>query len=406
MRFEQLERAAPRRPRRAPREPRATCPPKQAAGDPLDPRSDIYTLGAILYEVVSLRYSVEGDTVKEVLESVKGGSHRPLAEVAPEASSSLVAVVERALALDPAYRYGSVTALADDVERVLDGQTPTAENASLFTRFGRFYVGRDPGFARLRVMDVDFMFLAGGLLGVAVGLWIAAWLGGWAAWGFLARAWWWASLRRSGGFVRVPRAKAAEAQSLAGASAPESPAPHLVGTHAAPRPSLKQNAPAPHWLSLVHPILVQNHCFSDGAASAKHRGASGSLWHSPPSGEQNFPTPFSFPGSPGWMHDSGGAITSLPSPASALPAAPAEPPLEPPEPPSPDESLPARRQRERPHHDAHTGVREGRSPEPSLAQGRFQGRKFRPVSSQRAFHRPTTDTDEERRAHLAGKRMG
>jgi len=151
--------------------------PEQAAGGSVDARSDVYALGAILYEMVALTPAFAGDTLSEILESVKAGRFAPLGDVAPDASPSIVAVTNKAMAHDPDDRYQSVSELAHDVERVVDGQTPEAEHASLLTRAERFYMSPDRGLARIRVVDVDMMVGAGMLLGVAMGLVLALWLG-------------------------------------------------------------------------------------------------------------------------------------------------------------------------------------------------------------------------------------
>ena len=140
--------------------------PEQARGEALDERSDVYTLGVILYELAALRSPYEAHTVAEVLAKVQRAEVRPLRLASPGALGSLVAVVERAMARDPARRYATVASLRDDVEKVLEGRTPAAEDAPLVARAARFYVARSKILARLRMIDFE-LFMFGSFLGGA-----------------------------------------------------------------------------------------------------------------------------------------------------------------------------------------------------------------------------------------------
>ncbi len=159
--------------------------PEQARGLEVGPSSDIYALGVILYELTSLRCPIEGETIEEVLSHVKAGDYVPLREAMPAVSASLAAVVERAMALEPANRYARGSDLAKDIERVLDGRTPEAETTSLAKRFQRYWTTEDQ--ARLRPMDLDFLILSGIISGIALGSWVASAVSGWE-WALLIAA--------------------------------------------------------------------------------------------------------------------------------------------------------------------------------------------------------------------------
>ena len=102
--------------------------PEQARGehDRLGPATDVYSLGATLYTVLTNRKPVEGETLEEIFEKVHFGNRRTAREQNPRIDISLSAVCERAMALEPAERYTSVRELSDDVERYLADETVTA----------------------------------------------------------------------------------------------------------------------------------------------------------------------------------------------------------------------------------------------------------------------------------------
>jgi len=90
--------------------------PEQARGEKLvDQRADVYALGAILYELVSLTRPHPGDSQNATLHHTATQPAIPLASLEPDLPPAFVAVVERALASDPAARLPSADALGREL---------------------------------------------------------------------------------------------------------------------------------------------------------------------------------------------------------------------------------------------------------------------------------------------------
>ena len=95
-------------------------PPEQAAGRKAEvgPRSDVYALGAILYELLTGQMPFEGETTHEVLRKVQTESVVPPRSLNPAVERSLEAICLKCLAKRPKDRYASAEAVADDLARL------------------------------------------------------------------------------------------------------------------------------------------------------------------------------------------------------------------------------------------------------------------------------------------------
>src|SRR5262249_7808464 len=93
--------------------------PEQARGDleHLGPRSDVYSLGATLYGLLTGQPPFQGDDIGAVLRAVQQGDFSGPRRVDPSIDPALEAVCLKAMATSPGNRYATARALADDVER-------------------------------------------------------------------------------------------------------------------------------------------------------------------------------------------------------------------------------------------------------------------------------------------------
>ncbi len=116
--------------------------PEQAAGrnSELDGRSDMYTLGLILQELLTLRRALQGTTLKEVVTNAKEGRKGPPEPVSADLSvpRELRAIINKATQLEPEDRYDSVAELAADIRRFMRNEEILAQPDSLLQKMGRW----------------------------------------------------------------------------------------------------------------------------------------------------------------------------------------------------------------------------------------------------------------------------
>ena len=93
--------------------------PEQARGGAIDPRSDLFSLGSVLYEMASGRPSFRAGSSMAVLRRVADDDPRPVREVAPETPAWLAAIVARLQAKRPADRFQTATEVAELLEACL-----------------------------------------------------------------------------------------------------------------------------------------------------------------------------------------------------------------------------------------------------------------------------------------------
>src|SRR5690606_19858670 len=106
----------------------AYMPPEQARGDTVDERADVFSLGAMLYHTLAGTPPYTARTATDVIAHAIAGKVVPLSERETGAPPDLVAIVEHAMAHEPADRYPNAQALAEELRRFQTGQLVAAHD--------------------------------------------------------------------------------------------------------------------------------------------------------------------------------------------------------------------------------------------------------------------------------------
>ncbi len=142
--------------------------PEQALGKRglVDHRTDVYSLGATLYELLTLHHVLDGCDREELLHRIATEDPCPLRRKNPAAPAELETVVGKALAKNPEERYATAQELADDLRRFLDDKPVLARRPTLGQRARKWARRHRPLAGGLAVSLA--LALAGAALGTVV----------------------------------------------------------------------------------------------------------------------------------------------------------------------------------------------------------------------------------------------
>ncbi|MBK8096984.1 MAG: serine/threonine protein kinase [Planctomycetes bacterium] len=112
--------------------------PEQLRGEALDERTDVYSLGVTMYQMLALQLPFVGTSAEQLRQHIQAGTRRPLHTVNPSLPRELELIVHSAMELTPAHRYRTMEALAQDLVAALERRPIAARPLGLHLRLLRW----------------------------------------------------------------------------------------------------------------------------------------------------------------------------------------------------------------------------------------------------------------------------
>ncbi|MGW0807096.1 Stk1 family PASTA domain-containing Ser/Thr kinase [Nonomuraea sp. NPDC002799] len=111
--------------------------PEQARGERVDARSDVYSTGCVLYELLTGQPPFTGDSPVAIAYQHVREEPIPPSQIDPEIPAWADAIVLKAMAKDPAHRYQSATEMRADMQRAMSGQPVDAQTMAMTGNYGQ-----------------------------------------------------------------------------------------------------------------------------------------------------------------------------------------------------------------------------------------------------------------------------
>ncbi|MFC4111657.1 Stk1 family PASTA domain-containing Ser/Thr kinase [Nonomuraea zeae] len=111
--------------------------PEQARGERVDARSDIYSTGCVLYELLTGQPPFTGDSPVAIAYQHVREEPIPPSQIDPEIPQWADAIVLKAMAKDPAHRYQSATEMRADIQRAMSGMPVDAQTMAMTGNYGQ-----------------------------------------------------------------------------------------------------------------------------------------------------------------------------------------------------------------------------------------------------------------------------
>lgn len=112
--------------------------PEQSRGEPVDERTDVYSFGVTLYELVTGRAAFAGQVRGEVFRAIENDEPTPPRKLNAQCPYDLETIILKAMSKDRAERYASAAAMRDDLRRVLSGQPIYGRRPAVWQRGWRW----------------------------------------------------------------------------------------------------------------------------------------------------------------------------------------------------------------------------------------------------------------------------